>query len=732
MLGRTDHRGRTILLMVALAIFALAASARLAFWQVQRGPEMRQDALAQLERPVDIPTERGRILDRNGRVLALTVYRDRLVAYPRLLVNDWDPELTETRRETSIEALSTILGLDASGRARVRSLLEQETTEYVVIDRQLTEAESAEVNAAISLPDKDRQLWAVGLEPQPVRMYPNEGGEPGTTLASHLLGFVNTNGHGAYGIEEQYDAALAGVPTTVAAARDRLGRLLGSSARILKPGQDGVDIHLSIDAGLQLQLEKELLAARNTDDAKRASALIMDPHTGEILAWASVPGYDANNYAVQWARNPEAFRDPILSSSYEPGSVMKMFTAAAALDSKRVTLGKLVQDSGSLRFPPYTVRNADHKAMGWIPFRDVIAYSRNVATARTAARLGRNVPKSSAVLYRMWTRLGLGQRTGIDLANEEVGIVRDPAKYPWAPIDLANRSFGQGVSVTQVQLAAGYTPMINGGFLVRPHFLVQIDGQPAVKPTRERVLSGQIAGQLHSVLDHVTGGVPWYAKGSLIRGYQVGGKTGTAQIWQEDKGRYSRDVFNFSFIGYVGGDDPAAVVAVRIEEARAHSEVQGAIELNITSYQLFNRIAHTIIDGLDLRRSSWPGAGFPEPLSAADRELTPSRYRQHLAQKRKGVDLAAIVNERYLPGGGDRLARAGIAAGATAGANGSGDQAGTSTKAKDAKGKPGKTKQGAAKQGKKSPAQDGGAAGATDDPTGTDTSAPDPSPSPNG
>lgn len=721
MLGRTDHRGRTALLMIALAIFAVAASARLAFWQVQRGPELRQNAIAQLERPAEVSTQRGRILDRNGRVLALTVYRDRLAVYPRGLVVAYNDAETERRRAGTLEALTEVLGLDRWGRERVRAILADSTSAYEVIDRQLTEAESAAIRAETGKDDKERRLWSVVLEPQPVRMYPNEGGEPGTTLASHLLGFVTSSGQGAYGIEEQYNTALSGVPTKVIAAFDRNNRMLSTTARVVEPGQDGVDIHLTIDAGLQLQLEKELLAARNTDDAKRASALIMDPRTGEILAWASVPGYDANDYAAQWVRNKDAFRDPILSSSYEPGSVMKMFTAAAALDAKRVTLSKLVLDSGALRFPPYTVRNADHKAMGWIPFRDVVAYSRNVATARTAARLGRNVPKSSAVLYDMWTRLGLGQRTGIDLANEELGIVRDPAKAPWAPIDLANRSFGQGVSVTQVQLAAGYTPMINGGFRVTPHFLVSIDGQEAAKPTKERVLSAQVAGQLHSVLDHVVSAVPWYAQGSLIRGYQVGGKTGTAQIWQADKGRYSRDVFNFSFIGYVGSDEPAAVVAVRIEEARAHSEVQGAIELNITSYQLFNRIAHTIIDTLDLKRSTWPGAGFPEPLSLADQELTPDRYRRHLADKRKGIDLLGPIHDRYSPGGNDRAGRGGNQGGTAAGTPADGDQTGTDA----AEGKKNGKQGGGAKGGQ----QGNGTAG---DPTTPDPSAPVPSPSPNG
>lgn len=649
-LGRTDHRSRTLLLMLVLAAFAIAASVRLADWQVARGPQLREEAQAQLQRRAELATQRGRILDRNGQVLALTGYRDRLVAFPDVLAD------RDQTRVDAVEALTEMLGLSRSGRAGLEAQLADATSQYTIIDRQLTEEESAAIRAAITLPAAERKLYAVRLEPQAVRMYPNAGGEPGTTLASHLLGFVNAQGRGNYGVEQQYDVPLAGIPTKVEALRDPFDQLLGSSARVIEAGTDGVDVHLTIDVGLQLQLEKELYAAWVTDKAKRVSGVVMDPDTGAVLAWASVPGYDANDYAGEWLRRPTIFKDPIVGTTYEPGSVMKMFTAAAALDAKRVSLDKQVRDTVSLRFPPYTVRNADHGAMGWIPFRDVIAYSRNVATARTAANLARNVPKSSAVLYRMWSRLGIGQPTGIDLSHEEVGLVLDPAKWPWAPIDLANRSFGQGVSVTQLQLATGYTPMVNGGFRVTPHVLGRVGDEPPTTPARKRVLTPQVAGQLHSVLDHVTSAVPWYAAGSLIPDYQVGGKTGTAQIWMADKLRYSRDVFNFSFVGYVGGDEPAAIVTVRIEEARVTSRSQGDIVINLTSYQLFRRVAMDIIKTLDIPKASDPDTGFPEPLSAADEFLTPGRYEDHLRLKRRGVDLLAGIHDRYSPGAG-RAAR---------------------------------------------------------------------------
>jgi membrane peptidoglycan carboxypeptidase len=247
----------------------------------------------------------------------------------------------------------------------------------------------------------------------------------------------------------------------------------------------------------------------------------------------------------------------------------------------------------------------------------------------------------------MWERLGIGSRTGVGTAAESAGIAADPAERPWAPLDLANRSFGQSVLVTQIQLAAAYAPMVNGGFAVRPHLVAAAAGTPATPPPAERVFTPAVAADLRGLLDHVTGAIPWYAEGSLIRGWQVGGKTGTAQIWRDTKGAYSKHTFNFSFVGYVGGDTPAAVVAVRIEEARSRSEVQGQIQIEVTSYALFRRVAQGIIEILGVPRASYPGAGFPEPLSPADRDLTPNRYVNHRAELAAGNDPRLVYRSRY-------------------------------------------------------------------------------------
>ncbi|MFO1540749.1 MAG: peptidoglycan D,D-transpeptidase FtsI family protein [Chloroflexota bacterium] len=655
-------RRRLLVLLVLFVALAAALGLRLAWWQVVRGDELRARALVQLARPAEIPAVRGTIHDRNGTILALTTYRDRLAAYPKLI-----PE--EARTET-VQRLAGFLGLTSAQEAR---LAEQVAAggEYVLIDRAIDEAESERIRAAID----EGTLTGVGLEPQPFRIYPVAGGAPRTTLASRLLGFVSLDGKGSFGIEQEHDALLAGSPRVVEASRDRFGRPLGSSARIIEPGRDGADITLTIDAQLQLRLEKELYAAWVADKAKRVSGVILDPATGEVLAWATVPGYDANDYAADWARDPGLFPDPIAGLVYEPGSVMKMLTAAAVLDAGRVRPGSAVYDARKLEFDPYVVRNADHKAMGRMSFRDAIAYSRNVATARTATRLGRTTARAATALHAMWERLGIGSRTGVGTAAESAGIAADPAERPWAPLDLANRSFGQSVLVTQIQLAAAYAPMVNGGFRVHPRLVTAAGDAPIAAPEPERIFTPAVAADLRGLLDHVTGAIPWYAEGSLIRGWQVGGKTGTAQIWRDAKGAYSKHTFNFSFVGYVGGDRPEAVVAVRIEEARARSAVQGQIEIEVTSYQLFRRVAQGTIEVLGIPRAGSPGAGFPEPLSPADRALTPNRYVNHRAELAAGNDPRLAYRARYRDSGEPAAdASPGPSASPTPGADGGGER----------------------------------------------------------
>ena len=422
MLGRTDSRVRLILLLCFLGLFAGALGLRLAYWQIGQGDDLRRRASDQRANPTETQTMRGEIVDSRGIVLATTAYRDRLAAYPDLLNSEERPKVA--RR------LGDILGLSGVALDQLVKTFKGDIS-YTIVARRLTLEQSELVRQGL----RDETLSAVALEPQPLRYYPNDGGSPDTTLASQLLGFVTEDGQGSYGIEQYGQDLLAGVSGATAD--------VGADAVALP--ETGGQVTLTIDASLQLRLEKELYAAWVADRAPRVTGLVMDPYTGAILAWASVPGYDANDYVNTAETAPELFTDPIVGQVYEPGSVMKMFTAAAALEEGVVTLQTPVADAKVLRLGPNEVRNGDLGSAGVVPFEDIIARSRNVGTGRVALTLGETTDEGASVLYDMWQRLGIGRPTGIELGNESSGIVADPTLHPWQAIDLVNRAFGQAV-----------------------------------------------------------------------------------------------------------------------------------------------------------------------------------------------------------------------------------------------------------------------------------------------
>ena len=379
MLGRTDRRPRLVILLVLVVLGAVALGARLAYWQVVRGAELRDDAMAQLERAVEVPAQRGEIYDRSGTiVLATTGYRDLLAAYPK--------RIPAGDKAAVADELVAILELEGAAAEKLRTTIAGDA-EYAVLTQLLTPGQSEDVGAGLA----DGRLLGLELDPRPIRVYPSQGGAPETTLASQLLGFTNREGEGQYGIEQRYQDLLAGRPRIVTALRDVAGRPIADSERAVDAGAPGADLVLTIDAGLQLQLEKELYAAWVADRAQAVSAVVMDPQTGEILAWASVPGYDANEYQRVAKEDPGLFLDPVVSAVYAPGSVMKMLVAAAADEAGVVTPQTRINDSGSLRIGRWTIWDSDKHAMGRMAFEDGIAYSRNIVAARVARLLGPEV-----------------------------------------------------------------------------------------------------------------------------------------------------------------------------------------------------------------------------------------------------------------------------------------------------------------------------------------------------
>jgi cell division protein FtsI/penicillin-binding protein 2 len=616
-MGRTDSRRRLLLLLVALVVGAGSLLARLAWWQVVQHDNLAAAARAQTSVRVEQPSRRGSIYDRTGTVLLATT-----VDHYRLsLAGDQLPVASQAE---TVDTLTSILGLDAPASATLRERIATRRP-YIVLAPEIDEATAGRVRAAIG----DGALTNLSLEPVPVRVYPQPGGAPHTSLAAKLMGFVNTAGDGQYGVEQAYQDVLAGRPEVLSAQRDASNRAVPGTEEVDDPGASGVDLRLTVDAGLQLTLEQELLAAWVADHPIDVSAVVMDPYTGEVYAEATYPSYDENDYQAAARKDPSLFLDPVVSSVYEPGSVFKMLTAVAALERNKVALTTKVNDTGILRLDggQTHVDDADHRAMGWLKFEDIVAWSRNVGAAKVALALGRTTDAAATALHETWSRLGIGQRTGIDVANEVSGLVHDPALTQWRQIDLANGAFGQGVAVTPIQLATAFSAMVNGGTLVQPHVVAAIGSQdlhPAPRATG--VMDPGLTPELIGLMHHVVATVPFYRDRTLVPGYMVGGKTGTAQIWDPKmnagRGGWKVDKFNYSFVGYIGKKRPELIVAVRIREGRPTIARIGELEMPVMSFELFRRIATDAITGLDLD----PNRGGPatRPNAAADGQTASS------------------------------------------------------------------------------------------------------------
>jgi len=583
MLGRTDSKGRLLLLFAVLVLLSSGMTMRLAYWQVNQHQQMAALAAQTEMTHRTVPARRGTIYDRTGTiVLAQTVNRYRIVADLH--------SISDVERKRDTDALVDYLGLTGDPEAAFRKAMTG-TGYYVILAANV----DASVGGEIADAQANGAMAAMTLEPTPVRVYPQAGGAPRTSLAAQLLGFVNDAGKGQYGLEQQYDAVLAGKPQQLDVDPNKPGP---AGIHIVDPGVDGQDVRTTIDVGLQLQLEQEVFSTWAADKARTVSAIVMDPKTGAVLAEGSYPSYDANLYQIVANQDPSLFMDPIISEVYEPGSVFKMLTASAALQSKTTALTTKINDTGVLKLPGgQEVADADRKSMGWMTFADIVAWSRNVGVSQVAFRLGKTNDASAASLYKTWQAYGIGQKTGIDLAGEVSGIVRDPAQTPWSQIDLANASFGQGVAVPPIQIIKAYSEMSNGGCQISPHVA---DVEPSAGAAKSAAPCTQVVGtslstSLVGLMEHVVTAVKSYDQATFIPGYFVGGKTGTAQIWDptldRGQGGWIPDVYNYSFYGWVGHDKPDLTIGVVIYRGLPTRVAQGVLPMSVQSTELFRRVA---------------------------------------------------------------------------------------------------------------------------------------------
>lgn len=602
---RTDSRLRANLVSALLLLNAVVCVARLGYWQVVARDQLLEAAAAQMRTTVTNEPIRGTITDRTGAVvLATTVLRHRLLSQ--------GANLTATDRAATADALASALALSPSNATKVRTLIES-GRKWVVLLPALDDAQTDIVRGEIAA---DR-VRGVTLEEVRVRLYPQPGGGVGTSLASHILGFVNSDGGGQYGLEEYYNEQLAGAASVSTTVRSSDGQLTTTQ---VSAGRTPANLQLCIDATLQTLVEQEVATAGIADDAESVNAIVMDPYTGGVISSASWPAYDANSFGVTAARDPSRFINPATTSVYEPGSVMKAITSVAALESGLYTPTSVIQDEEVLTLDngATKVRNADHKSKGSMTLTAALAWSRNIVFSKVGLSLGGNAREAAARLYATWLRFGFGGKTGIDVVGESQGLVNDPADRRWREIDVANASFGQGVGTTLMQLAVAYSALVNGGVLVRPRLVDSIDGVPVPITVRGTATTPEVSAQMVRMTGQVTKSVPFYAKLTRMDGYAYGGKTGTAQIWLKSadggKGAWDSDHYNFTFIGWVGKTSPEYVIAISIRRGTPVTQRQGAIVNRIESFELFRRVAQDLISVYNIPPAVAAAAGgFTSP-----------------------------------------------------------------------------------------------------------------------
>ena len=583
---RTDSRLRANVVTLVLILIAGVCVARLGYWQVVARDQLLEAAAAQLRTTVTNEPIRGTITDRTGAVvLATTVLRHRLLSQGSVV--------SAADRAATADALIASLALSPSAATKVRAVLES-GRKWGVLLPALDDTQTDIVRGEIAA---DR-VRGVTLEEVRVRLYPQPGGGVGTSLASHVLGFVNADGGGQYGLEEYYNEQLAGAASVSTTVRGTNGQLETTQ---VTAGRTPSNLQLCIDATLQTLVEQEVTTAGIADDAESVSAIVMDPYTGAIISSASWPSYDANNFGVTAARDPSRFINPATTSVYEPGSVMKAITSVAALESGLYGPSTYIQDEEVLTLDngATKVRNSDLKSKGSMTLTAALAWSRNIIFSKVGLSLGSNTREAAARLYATWLRFGFGGKTGIDVVGESQGLVNDPADRRWREIDVANASFGQGVGTTLIQLAVAYSALVNGGVLVRPRLVESVDGVTIPITVRGTATTPEVSAQMVRMTGQVTSSVPFYAKLTRMDGYAYGGKTGTAQIWLKDadggKGAWDYEHYNFTFVGWVGKTAPEYVIAISIRRGTPVTQRQGAIVNRIESFELFRRVAQDLI-----------------------------------------------------------------------------------------------------------------------------------------
>jgi cell division protein FtsI (penicillin-binding protein 3) len=524
-------RTRVLVLAGILTIAFAGVVGRLGWLQVVRHSDLAAMAERQYSRTVLLPPQRGPIVDRQGAALATSSPAESLFAQPRGV---GDP----------VRVAARLAPLIAMPEREVHAALTSGKP-FVWLRRRLPPATAAEVRAL--------REPGLGFLPEPLRLYPNR------ELGAHVVGFEGADG-GLEGIERAMNDVLAGGPGKVVVGRDALGREVVTEAVVQQP-RPGDGVMLTLDRTIQYLAEREIDAAYRRTHAKSAMAVAMDPRTGDVLAMAIRPTFNPNAFLD--VPSHDHWRNRAVTDPFEPGSTFKVILAAAALQEGVVRPDeRIYAENGRITIARTTIH--DWKKYGWLTFGEVLQNSSNVGSIKVGLALGRER------YYRYMTAFGFGAPTGVGLAGESRGQLRDPQR--WSALSLPTMSIGQEISVTALQMVAAFGAVANGGTLMQPRLVRAVfdaDGRESrrFEPRAVRqVISPETAKTLTRLMTQVVAAGTGH--NAAIAGYEVAGKTGTAQKLDPATRRYSRNPGVLSFVGFAPADEPRLVMLVMLDEPK--------------------------------------------------------------------------------------------------------------------------------------------------------------------
>jgi cell division protein FtsI (penicillin-binding protein 3) len=513
---------RRIRLLLAVLVLAFAASLGRAVWlQAVRAAPLSELATGQHRQTETIPARRGTIFDRTGSQLAIGEQRTTVYADPR-----------QVRRPRVLAAAADrLLGADPT---RVLRALSDRKRGFVYIARQ------ADPKAAAQLARLG--LAGVGFYPEERRAYPQG------PVAAHVLGYAGIDNKGLAGLERQLDDVLAGEPGSQTVVKDPFGRAIDVLSTHAE--REGEDVYLTIDHNIQANAEAELRATVEMWRAKSASAVVLDPATGAVLALAVSPRFNANRFNETAT---ERTRNRAVTDTYEPGSTFKLVTVAGALSEGIVSPRTQFRLPFQIQVADRFIHDSHYRPTETMSVSEILLRSSNVGTVTIAQKLGEDRLKE-------WLeRFGLGRPTGIDFPGESAGIMPQ-----WSGSTIGNVPIGQGIAVTAIQMASIYAAIANKGLWLEPHLVDRIGGRAPVRAERRRLVSQGIAAQLSRMLGRVVG-EGGTGTAAAIPGYSVAGKTGTAQK-PDPRGGYSSSKYVASFVGFVPASKPRLVILVSVDE----------------------------------------------------------------------------------------------------------------------------------------------------------------------